>query len=224
MICQIPFYFFQHFAEATTQLLKEKEKLEQEYADLKMKLELEYDELAEKKRSFQQEFEMLSSRSDRMKEYVSWSYGPMFVIVTETNFYLLNLLLIVTETNFCLLNLLLNNVTRYTDSKRGQKLKESQEKLALSESYLKRCEDRKQEISKDLKKSKELLLSQDQLKRNIDDNLNYRKTKARVDELTREIEVLEEKVLSFGGMSAIEAELKRHLQEKERLLSEVTII
>ena len=66
--------------------------------------------------------------------------------------------------------------------------------------------------------------NQDQLKRNIDDNLNYRKTKADVDELTREIEMLEEKVLDIGGMSAIEADHKRQLQEKERLLSEVTIL
>lgn len=63
--------------------------------------------------------------------------------------------------------------------------------------------------------------NQDQLKRNIDDNLNYRRTKAEVDELTREIETLEENVLTIGSMSSLEADLKRHLQEKEGLLSEV---
>lgn len=86
---------------------------------------------------------------------------------------------------------------------------------------MKKCESRKKEILTDLNRSKELLRNQDQLKRNIDDNLNYRKTKAEVDELTREIELLEEKVLALGGSSAIEAEVKKHLKEKERLLSEV---
>lgn len=110
---------------------------------------------------------------------------------------------------------------RYLDSNRGEKLKELQEKLALSKSQLKICEERKQEISAELCKSKELMSNQGQLKRNIDDNLNYRKTKAEVDELAREIERLEEKVLDIGGMSATEAVYKRLLQEKERLLSEV---
>lgn len=96
-----------------------------------------------------------------------------------------------------------------------------QEKHTLFESQLQKCETKKQEISADLNKSKELLRNQDQLKRNIDDNLNYRKTKAEVDELTSEIESLEEKVLNIGSMSSLEADLKRHLQEKERLLSEV---
>lgn len=110
---------------------------------------------------------------------------------------------------------------RYLDSKKVERLKDFQEKHTLSESQLQKCENRKQEISADLNKSKELLRNQDQLKRNIDDNLNYRKTKAEVDQLTHEIESLEEKVLSIGSMSTLEADLKRHLQEKERLLSEV---
>lgn len=110
---------------------------------------------------------------------------------------------------------------RYVDSKRAEKLKDLQEKHTLSESQFQKCEIRKQEISTDLNKSRELMRNQDQLKRNIDDNLNYRKTKAEVDELTQEIESLEQKVLSVGSMSTLEAEHKRHLQEKERVLSEV---
>lgn len=96
-----------------------------------------------------------------------------------------------------------------------------QERHRLSELQLQRCDTRKQEISTDLNKSKELMRNQDQLKRNIDDNLNYRKTKADVDELAHEIESLEEKVLSIGSMSSLEGDLKKHLQTKERLLSEV---
>ncbi|GJN21107.1 hypothetical protein PR202_gb08555 [Eleusine coracana subsp. coracana] len=98
-------------------------------------------------------------------------------------------------------------------------LAEEKEQVTM-EKKLKNCEARKQEISAELNKSKELLQSQGQLKRNIDDNLNYRKTKAEVERLTRDIELLKERVLSIGSMSSIEADLKRHWQEKERLNSE----
>lgn len=63
--------------------------------------------------------------------------------------------------------------------------------------------------------------NQDQLRRNIEDNLNYRKTKAEVDELARDIESLEEQILKIGGVSTIEAEIGKLSQERERLLSEV---
>ncbi|XP_077250252.1 DNA repair-recombination protein (RAD50) [Tasmannia lanceolata] len=114
-----------------------------------------------------------------------------------------------------------SKIKDYVDSKKGERLKESQERQSLSESQLQKCESRKQEISAELNKSKELLLKQDQLKRNIDDNLNYRKTKAEVDELTRDIESLEDKILKIGGVSTFEADLKKLFQEKERLLSEI---
>ncbi|GJM85048.1 hypothetical protein PR202_ga01463 [Eleusine coracana subsp. coracana] len=111
-------------------------------------------------------------------------------------------------------------VSAYLDLKKVERLNGLQEKHSLLRTQLKNCEARKQEISAELNKSKELLQSQGQLKRNIDDNLNYRKTKAEVERLTRDIELLEERVLSIGSMSSIEADLKRHWQEKERLNSE----
>lgn len=100
-------------------------------------------------------------------------------------------------------------------------MKELQEKKSLSESQLQSCDARKQEILAELNKSKDLMRNQDQLKRNIEDNLNYRKTKAEVDELAREIETLEESILKVGGVSTIETELQKLSQERERLLSEV---
>ncbi|KAM0935845.1 putative DNA repair protein Rad50 [Dioscorea sansibarensis] len=114
-----------------------------------------------------------------------------------------------------------SKIKEYQDSRKGEKLKDLQDKHSLSESQLQKCDSMKQQILADLSKSKELMRNQDQLKRNIDDNLNYRKTKAEVEELACEIESLEEKVLSIGGVSAVEANLKRHLQEKERFLSEL---
>lgn len=111
--------------------------------------------------------------------------------------------------------------TRYIDLKKGERLKELQEKKAQAESQLQSCDIRKQEISAELNKSKDLMRNQDQLRRNIEDNLNYRKTKAEVDELARDIESLEEQILKIGGVSTIEAEIGKLSQERERLLSEV---
>ncbi|KAJ7957253.1 DNA repair protein RAD50 [Quillaja saponaria] len=114
-----------------------------------------------------------------------------------------------------------SKIKEYNDLKKGERLKELQEKQSLSESQLKICDTRKHEILAELNKSKDLMRNQDQLRRNIEDNLNYRKTKAEVDELTHEIESLEDKILKIGGVSAVEAELQKLSQERERLLSEL---
>uniref|UniRef100_A0ACD5Z3N4 Uncharacterized protein n=1 Tax=Avena sativa TaxID=4498 RepID=A0ACD5Z3N4_AVESA len=165
-----------HLEEALVPLSEERESLLQEYKALKERLEQEYEELAERKRGFQQEIDSLGTLNKRIKEYM--------------------------------------------DSKKAEKLNELQEKHKLNLSQLQKHEARKQDISAELDRSKEVLRTQDQFKRNIDDNLNYRKTKADVDRLTHDIELLEDNVLSIGSMSTIEADLKRHAQEKERLLSE----
>ena len=113
--------------------------------------------------------------------------------------------------------------TSYQDLKKGEKLKELQEKQSLLESQLQDCETRKPEIDAELEKSRDLKRNQDHLRRNIVDNLNYRKTKAEVDELTHEIESVEERILKIGGISTFESELSKLSQERDRLLSEVCI-
>ncbi|KAL2318750.1 hypothetical protein Fmac_032626 [Flemingia macrophylla] len=85
---------------------------------------------------------------------------------------------------------MISKIREYSNLKKGDRLKELQEKISLSESQLQSCDTRKQEISAELNKSKDLIQNQDQVKRNID-NLNYKKTKVEVDELTHEIETLE---------------------------------
>lgn len=110
---------------------------------------------------------------------------------------------------------------RYNDSRKGERLKELQEKQTLSESELGNSDRRTQEIVAELDKSKELIQKQVEVKRNIEDNLNYRKTRDEIDKLTREVESLEEKMMKIGGVSTIEADLVKLSQERERLLSEV---
>ncbi|CAK9149110.1 unnamed protein product [Ilex paraguariensis] len=114
-----------------------------------------------------------------------------------------------------------SKVKEYYDLKKGERLKELQEKQTLSESQLQICDTRKQEILAELSKSKDMMRNQDQVRRNIEDNLNFRKTKAEVDELTHEIELLEDRILKIGGVSTFEADLVKIAQERERLLSEL---
>ncbi|KAI5654013.1 hypothetical protein M9H77_31200 [Catharanthus roseus] len=114
-----------------------------------------------------------------------------------------------------------SNIRKYIESRKEERLKELQEKHTVAESELQSSETRKQEISAELKKSEDLIEKQDKLRRNIEDNINFRKTKAEVDELTHEIECLEDRVLKIGGISAIEAELTQMSKERERLLSEL---
>jgi len=61
-----------------------------------------------------------------------------------------------------------------------------------------------QEIIIELDKRKDLMRNHDQLRRKIEDNLNYRKTKAEVDELEHEIESLEENMLKVGVSDTIQ--------------------
>ncbi|XP_061369150.1 DNA repair protein RAD50 isoform X2 [Gastrolobium bilobum] len=166
-----------HLAEALGPLSKEKDKLLADHNELKIRLNRQYEDLVEQKRSYQQDVEALFKMTSKIKEY--------------------------------------------SDLKKGDRLKELQEKKSLSESQLQSCDTRKQEIFAELNKSKDLMRNQDQLKRNIEDNLNYRKTKAEVDELACEIETLEENILKVGGVYTFETELQKLSQERERLLSEL---
>uniref|UniRef100_A0A2P2LUX9 DNA repair protein RAD50 n=1 Tax=Rhizophora mucronata TaxID=61149 RepID=A0A2P2LUX9_RHIMU len=166
-----------HLTEALGPLSKEKEKLQNDYNELKVKLEQEYEEQKKQLDNYQREVDALLRVISKIKEY--------------------------------------------NDLKKGERLKETQEKLSLSESQLQSCDARKQEILAELNRSKELIRDQDHVRRNIEDNLNYRKVKAEVDGLTQEIESLEEKILKIGGVSAFEAELLKVAKERERLLSEL---
>jgi DNA repair protein RAD50 len=101
------------------------------------------------------------------------------------------------------------------------RLKELQEKKSLSESQLQSCETRMQNIIEELEKKKELMRNADPIRRRLDDNINYRKTKAKVDKLLSEIEILEESMLKVGVFDTIEKELQKLSKERERLLEEV---
>ncbi|GAB2227860.1 hypothetical protein Drorol1_Dr00009687 [Drosera rotundifolia] len=114
-----------------------------------------------------------------------------------------------------------SKIKEYYDLRKDEKLKELQEKRSQSQFELQSCGSRKQELLAELSKNEDLKRNQDQLRRSIDDNLNYRKTKAEVDALTREIESLEEEIMKIGGVSTFQNDMARFSQERERVLSEV---
>ena len=63
---------------------------------------------------------------------------------------------------------------------------------------------------------------QTELKRNIDDNIQYRKLLEDEVNMTRTIEGLEEQLASKGDLHTLEANLKRANTDSQRLLSEVS--
>lgn len=97
-------------------------------------------------------------------------------------------------------------------------MKALQEKQSQSQTELTSCSTRIEELSKDLEKSRELITNQTELRRNIEDNLEYRKMKYQVEELTREVESLEENVLKIPKTESLLLKLS---QERESLLTEV---
>ncbi|GKV28642.1 hypothetical protein SLEP1_g37667 [Rubroshorea leprosula] len=113
-----------------------------------------------------------------------------------------------------------SKIREYNDSKKGERLKELQEQKSALQTEIQSCKTRREETSDEISKSNTLMGNQNKLRRNIVDNLNYRKIKAQVDALTWEIESLEDRMLKIGGISKFEGELKKLLQEKERLHSE----
>lgn len=62
------------------------------------------------------------------------------------------------------------------------------------------------------------------MKHRINQNILYRVAKARVDELTRELESLEQRQVDMGSLEVFEAKLLKLNQERDSFLSEVFII
>ncbi|KAI5406439.1 DNA repair protein rad50 [Lathyrus oleraceus] len=163
--------------ESVEPLSMHKDKILADYNELKIRLDLEIENLVEKKRIFQQEAEAVFRMTSKIIEY--------------------------------------------SNLKKGDKLKELQEKKSLSESQLQSCETRMQEIIDELDKRKDLMRNTDLLKIKIEDNLKYRETKAKVDKLSYEVDTLEENMLKVGAVSTIQTELAKLSKERERLLEEL---
>ncbi|CAN0875270.1 DNA repair protein RAD50 [Linum grandiflorum] len=116
---------------------------------------------------------------------------------------------------------LMSKIKEYYDLKTGVRLKEAQEKLATSESQLECCETVKRQHSTELSVLKGKVEQQDKCRRDIEDNINYRKIKADIEVRTNEIESLEKKLLQIGASSKYEADLIKLGEERDILYAEL---
>jgi len=105
-----------------------------------------------------------------------------------------------------------------------ERLNERQERKSKSESQLLKCNQRKQEIEAAVVKIKAIMPQHALMRHKIEENIAYRKVKARVDELDRELELLEQRRVAIGSTMVIESELLSLNQERDRLLSEVIFL
>ncbi|KAE9604828.1 putative DNA repair protein Rad50 [Lupinus albus] len=193
-------------------LLQEVKRIEEELESLtqeKTQLDLDEKHLAEALGPLSRKKDKLYADYDELKNKLNHEYEDL---AEQKRNYQLEVESLLKMTS---------KIKEYSDLKKGDRLKEMLEKKYQSESQLKSCDTKKQEILVELNKSKDLMRNQDILKRNIEDNINYRKTKAEVDRLADEIETLEANMLKVGEVSTVETELRRLSQERERLLSEM---
>lgn len=195
-----------------TNTLNELRKVEEELdrlAEQKNQIELDEKHLAEATSQLEKEKEAFLRHHNVLKVKLNSEYEEQAKFRANYQQEVVKLLEITDE------------IKKYHDLKKGERLKEVQEKHSQSESQFRSFEARKEEITVELNKIKDLMRNQDNLRRGIEDNLNYRKIKAEVDELTCEIELLEEEILKGGGVSSVEAELAKLSKEREGLLSEL---
>ncbi|XVF37925.1 hypothetical protein REPUB_Repub20aG0053500 [Reevesia pubescens] len=186
---------------------KAEEELEH-LAEEKHQLDLEEKHLAEALSSLFKEKEKLLKDSECLKVKLMEEYEQQHKLNSSYQYEAEAL----SETN--------KKIKEYYDLKKGEKLKELREQQSVMESQIFSCDARKQEILAELNKSRDLMRNQDQLRRNIEDNLNYRKTKAEVDAFTGEIDLLQDRIMEIGGKQKFEVELQKVSEERERLLSE----
>lgn len=184
---------------------EELEHLEEE----KSQVELDEKQLAEALGPLSRETEKLSSDYNRLKERLNGEYEQQAEIRRNYRQDVEEL---------CKLN---SKIKEYNELRKVERLNERQERKSQSELQLQNCDKRKKEVSTELDKIKEAKQKQDSFRRNLDDNILYRKYKAKVDVLDHELETLEQKRAEIGNAKIIESELLKLNQERDRLLSEL---
>lgn len=119
------------------------------------------------------------------------------------------------------LDKLSSKIERYEKENIPEKLKDLEEKHSQEKCNLQSYNNKKQDLLAEVNKTEEVVRNQDKVRRDIEDHLQYREIKAKVEGCTLEIESLEERILAIGGISAFEADLGKLSKERERFLSEL---
>ncbi|KAG0587113.1 hypothetical protein KC19_2G141300 [Ceratodon purpureus] len=115
---------------------------------------------------------------------------------------------------------LLDKLQKFSLSRKEEEFGKLNEQIKRQKAELSEKELQVKNFRDDLTKVAGNLGRQTELKRNIDDNIQYRKLLEDEEEMTRTIEELEEQLASKGDLRTLEADLKRANVDLQRLLSE----
>nr|GEU84341.1 DNA repair protein RAD50 [Tanacetum cinerariifolium] len=175
----------------------------------KNKLEIEIKHLEEAVGPLAKQAEKHKSTHDKMKTKFENEHEEQAELIRQFN------------QGVEILNLLISKIERYEKENYPEKLRDMEEKQSLEKSKLQSYNLKKQQLLAEVTKTSDLVRDQDKLKRDIEDNLQYREVRAKVNECALVIESLEERMLAMGGVSANEADRQKLSKERERLLSEL---
>jgi hypothetical protein len=110
---------------------------------------------------------------------------------------------------------------RFVLSRKEEQLRAVNERLLCKKVEQEEKTAQLNSMQKEYATLKGLIGNQAELKRKIDDNLQYRETRNKEEQMREQIEHLEQQLVSKGELSVLEAGLKRVLSELQSLLSEV---
>lgn len=116
---------------------------------------------------------------------------------------------------------LLDKVQKFSLSRKEEEFGRLNEQINRLKAELSEKDRQVKSLRDDVAKVAGNLGHQTELKRNIDDNIQYRKLLRDEEEMTRTIEGLEEQLASKGDLHMLEADLKRAMADSQRLLSEL---
>lgn len=99
-------------------------------------------------------------------------------------------------------------IEHYMQSGKETELKKVLDKISRSQSAQQSYEKQERELSETLSEAKERLENQASIKRNIDDNVQYRNTLKEERAMVAEIESLQEQIVGSGDVETVEKEMK----------------
>jgi DNA repair protein RAD50 len=113
------------------------------------------------------------------------------------------------------------SVHKFVLSRKDEQLRAVNERLLRKKVEQEEKTAQLNSMQKEYATLKGLIGNQAELKRKIDDNLQYRETRNKEEQMREQIEHLEQQLVSKGELLVLEAGLKRVLSELQSLLSEV---
>ncbi|CAM6096053.1 unnamed protein product [Calypogeia fissa] len=193
-----------HALETLKKLRNDKTKVEEQLTDMETHIELLQDSLGpllKVKDDAAKEHEALKKKVEKEDTEKSWELRKFKQEVHE-------------------LQIVSSQIVAFITSGKEVKLNETNDRLSSSKAQQEAEERKKQEVAEELKQKKEMKINQGSVMRNIEENIQYRKTTREIQELDKEIVDLEKQMLDFGEKPKIEADMQRLVKSIQDLSSE----